>query len=409
MTISRRMIALAAASTLGVSLSLAVTATPVAAATTGCAARSVAAHDAALYPALATKALVGVASYNIVHQRAGGVWTNWPGRRNAIAAQVANCRPDVIGVQEASYGWVWEKNTSVGARHISQYEELADLVNTRTGAAGDLYVPVNRYRPSCSKTPEWNGTWQGQPAPWRVCFESSYKGPSDNRILYNMRTTKVVSFGYGKLTSATSTQRVLEWAVLQQRATGRRFLVANTHLDAKVTDAYRATQMTQALAVVAAHRMYAGAKLPTFVLGDLNSSRYTEGRTAADVLTAGSWVDTIGNDRRLKASRSGVGWCRRVTPRAPAVPMAANRFVNVVYNTTNKSKYSCTYPEGNTSAPRLASSLWWKYNGSNIDYIFVSWEVRARTWETVVPAGSAYGFAKNPPSDHNMVMTWAYV
>jgi hypothetical protein len=50
-----------------------------------------------------------------------------------------------------------------------------------------------------------------------------------------------------------------------------------------------------------------------------------------------------------------------------------------------------------------------RYNGSAIGYIFVSYTVRARTWETVVPAASTNGIAKSPPSDHNMIMTWAHV
>lgn len=407
MTLARRVTSLLAASALAAGVAV-TTSSPTLAATTGCAAKAVALRDAALDPALASKALVGVASYNVLGQYAGGTWTNWPARRDAIAAQVAGCLPDVIGVQEASPGNVRETSSATSTRHISQYEELTDLVNARTGTSGDLYVPANRYRPWCTTTPEWNGTWLGQPAPWRQCLVSSWRGSNDNRIIYNSRTTRLLSAGYGKLTSSTSTQRTLEWAVLEQRATHRRYLVANTHLDAKATDAFRVTQMKQALTIVAAHRYYGGVKLPAFVVGDLNSSRYTEGTTAADVLTSASWVDIMGNDRRLKASGSGVGWCRRLTPRAPSVPMASSRWVNVVYNTTNKSRYSCTYPEGNTSKPRLDPSLWWKYNGSAIDYIWVSWGVRARTWETVVPAGSAYGFAKNPPSDHNMIMTWAY-
>ena len=408
MTLSRRVLAILTASTVGVSLSVTMTTVPAGALTTGCAAKAVAVRDATTYPALASKALVGVASYNILGQNAGGVWTNWPGRRNAIAAQIASCLPDVVGLQEASVAGVRETATAT-ARHVSQYENLIDLVNARTGATGDLYVPANRYRPYCSSTPEWNGTWQGAPAPWRTCLQSATAGSNDNRILFNTRTTRLLSHGFTNLRSATTTQRTIEWAVLEQRATRRRYFVANTHLDAHATDAYRVAQMKQALTVVATRRVYAGATLASFVVGDLNSSRYTEARTAADVLTSGGWVDIVGNDRRLKASGSGVGWCRRVTPQAPSVPMAASRFVHVVYNTTNKSTYSCTFPEGNTSRPRLDPSSWWKYNGSAIDYIYVSWGVRARTWETVVPAGSAYGFAKNPPSDHNMVMTWAYV
>src|SRR4051794_28441001 len=57
-------------------------------ATTGCAAKAVAEKDATTYSSLRPKALVGIASYNIRGQHAGG-WTNWPGRRDAIATQVA--------------------------------------------------------------------------------------------------------------------------------------------------------------------------------------------------------------------------------------------------------------------------------------------------------------------------------
>ena len=141
-------------------------------ATTGCAAKAVAVRDATTYSSLRPKALIGVASYNIQGQHASG-WTNWPGRRDAIATQIANCRPDVIGVQEAAESWVWETNSSSSARRISQYENLTDEVNERTNPAGDTYVPTNRYRVSCSATPEWNGTWQGGAAAWRTCIPVS--------------------------------------------------------------------------------------------------------------------------------------------------------------------------------------------------------------------------------------------
>jgi endonuclease/exonuclease/phosphatase family metal-dependent hydrolase len=434
MHLSRPLSLLAAATLVGTSLTAATTtaagaataadlptavsapsAADLATATTGCAAKAVAAKDATTYSSLRPKALVGIASYNIRGQHSGG-WTNWPGRRDAIAAQVANCQPDVIGVQEAAESWVWETNSSSSARRISQYENFTDEVNERTAYSGNTYVPTNRYRRSCSTTPEWNGTWQGRTAAWRRCLDGEAKGSSDNRIIYNSTTVKLLSQGFGNLSSATSTRRTVAWAVLEQRATQRRFFVATTHLDAGVSDAYRVTQMKQALAVVSKYRVYGGATLPTFVMGDLNSSRYTEARTAADVLTAASWVDIVGNDRSLRSSGSA-GWCRRLAQKPPSVPWqkdAVNtrpqdRFVNSVYNTSNNSKVNCTYPENSTSKPRLDPSLWWKYNGSAIDYIFVSSAVRARTWETVVPPTSSYGVARNTPSDHNMIMTWAFV
>jgi endonuclease/exonuclease/phosphatase family metal-dependent hydrolase len=398
----------------GVAVSTSTTSTAAVGATTGCAAKAVAAHDAAVFTSLSTKALVGVASYNVRGQHAGG-WTNWPGRRDAVASQIASCRPDVLGVQEGAESWVWESNDSSTQRRISQYEDLTDEINGRTGGNGDVYVPTNRYRRNCSTRPEWNGTWQGRPATWRQCLDNEAKGSSDTRILYNSNTVKLLTQGFGNLTSSSSTRRTVAWAVLEQRATGRRFFVANTHLDANVGDAYRVTQMKQAMAVVVKYRVYGGVTLPSFVLGDLNSSRYTEARTAADVLTSAGWVDPVGNDRSLRPS-GNAGWCRRLPQRAQSVPWAVaasnprpqDRFVHSVYNTSNGSKVNCTYPENSTSKPRLDPSQWWKYNGSAIDYIFVSSAVRARTWETVVPAGSSNGVTYRPPSDHNMIMTWAY-
>ena len=61
-------------------------------ATTGCAAKAVAAKDATTYSSLRPKALVGIASYNIRGQHAGG-WTNWPGRRDAIATRSRTACP----------------------------------------------------------------------------------------------------------------------------------------------------------------------------------------------------------------------------------------------------------------------------------------------------------------------------
>ena len=202
---ARRLALLLTAAVVGVAVSTSTTSTAAVGATTGCAAKAVATRDAATYSSLRPKALVGVASYNIRGQHAGG-WTNWPGRRDAIAAQVAHCLPDVIGVQEAAESWVWETNSSASARRISQYENLTDEVNERTVATGDVYVPTNRYRRSCSATPEWNGTWRGATASWRRCLDDEAKGSSDNRILYNSRTVRPLAQGFGNLTSPASTR-----------------------------------------------------------------------------------------------------------------------------------------------------------------------------------------------------------
>lgn len=396
---------------------------------TPCAARSVAQEDARTYSSLSTKALVSVASYNIQGAYAAGA-PSWNSRRAGVRDMVSRCMPDVLGLQEASAATYMEIPGKTG---ISQYEDLVDLVNGQLADGGfsDQYHVTNLYRDVCNHAhasilAEWDGTWRGSPdAPWRYCSSDPDRSTStfDTRIIYNNRTVELISRSRRLLSSrnVTSSPRYLSWAKFRHRDTGRLFIVSTTHLEASATDAFRVTEIDQALSTLAAARVEGDTKLPTFLVGDLNSSRYSENFTAADQVKAAGYTDIIGNDRRWKSNHTGKGSCTRLSPTAPRVPWLitdrdttpSRRFVNPIYNTSNKGENFCGYRDGIPSRGLVPRADWWKLNGSAIDYIFVSGAVRARTWETVVNA--AVGSSGLPSysgklwSDHNMIMTYAFV
>ena len=139
--------------------------------------------------------------------------------------------------------------------------------STRTSPTRSTSAPPRPATPTCRPTatasparPPRSGTAPGRAArPPGAPASTARRGA---RATTASSTTPARSGcsaqGFGNLSSATSTRRTVAWAVLEQRATQRRFFVANTHLDSNVSDAYRITQMKQALSVVAKYRVYGG-------------------------------------------------------------------------------------------------------------------------------------------------------
>ena len=287
-----------------------------------------------------------VASFNVKCETCGGV--SWSSRRGAVVSAVRSQDPDVIGIQEASQGWL------SGAR-ISQFEDLAN----RLGAS---YTLANAKRNNCVK--HWT------PSGCRYRDQGASQG---TRIIYNSARLELLAQGSRRLLEASSgaNDRYVAWAILRQRSTGKRFFFADTHLEPNASFAARNKQTRQVLATIAAHNP---DRLPTVVVGDFNSHKWTKPSNGPyDIMRSAGFVDPLGNTYR-STTRAAVG--------------AVERRINTRFS---------SYNDYQRQAPRFGYT-----NGTYLDYIFTT-PMRVSEWETVVRVDSRGRFVGVIPSDHNMI------
>lgn len=412
-------------------LTVPLTAAPASAAPARCAAYGDVVRETSPGGVLAGRTPLLVGSYNVAGYNASrGTMKPWESRADRVVAKIMHCAPDVIGLQEASEAWMQRR--PAGARNHAQYEHVVDLMNART--PGAPYRVTNTHRKQCPTTGPnpavWNGTWKGQRAPWRACTTSPSRSSSDNRTIYDSRVLAVVRQGVRRLSSATSTPRTLDWTVFRVLATGREFVFANTHLDARyrgratttsTSNTFRRKQAGQVLSTMKQVRALRGGVLPAVLVGDLNSGGRTRSTTAADDFTRAGLVDLLGTDRRKYRSKSARwrGSCKSVGVTSSLVntsnwrvPLHVKRRINVAYNSSNavsgkgpgSAKNTCMYKDKKLKRPRGATpAAYYRYQGTRIDYVLAS-GLRGRGWETVVDANLRKArYRVTPPSDHNMV------
>ncbi|WP_313409004.1 endonuclease/exonuclease/phosphatase family protein [Aeromicrobium sp.] len=370
------------------------------------------------------------ASYNIAGYNSAKTMPRWESRADRVVSMIMRCSPDVIGLQEASEAWMQRR--PAGSRNYAQYEHVVDLMNAQV--QGSPYRVTNTYRKVCPTTGPnpavWNGTWQGRQAPWRACRTSPRSSSSDNRTVYDSRTLVVERQGSRLLARATATRRTLDWTIFRIRATGQRFVFANTHLEAryrgravgsKASNAFRRKQVRQMTALLRQLRSYRGATLPVVAVGDMNTTGRMRMRTPVDDLTRAGLVDVLGTDRRVYRSKRAKwrGSCRSrgvtsslVATAYSRVPLHLKRRIHAYYNTSNSiagrkpgtGPNQCMYRPGTKRSRGATARAHYRYQGIRIDYVLASASIRARGWETVVDANLRRArYRSMPPSDHNMV------
>ncbi len=375
-----------------------------------------------------TPLLVG--SYNITGYNTGSKQPKWEHRSGRVIDMIMRCSPDVIGLQEASGAWMMRRPS--GQRNHVQYEQVVDLMNART--PGSPYRVTNTYRENCRTTgtnlPIWNGTWKGHEADWRTCTASSRLSSSDNRTVYDSRILTLVDHGVGHLPSAGSNPRTVDWNIFAVRETGRLFLFANTHLEAryrgkavgtKVSNAFRRKEAAVVKSTLASARQFRGQTLPVVLVGDLNSTGRYRGTTAVDDLTRAGYTDLLGTDRRVtrtkrssyRGSCASVGVVTSLASANRRVPLHVTRRLHAYYNSTNAGTSGkpgagvnhCMYRTAKHRKTRGSTpSAYYRYQGIRIDYVLASAPFMGRGWETVVDARlKTARYSRTPPSDHNMI------
>lgn len=285
----------------------------------------------------------------------------WSERRGAVVDNIKSRMPDIIGVQEASQGWLNEPGQTGG---LSQFEDLLQRLKN----AGAGYALSNSKRNNCvdSTTPT-------------NCVYADQGASQGTRIFYNAATVEIVRSGAKALPLAAVPEnpRFFAWAVAKQKSTGKLFFFGDTHLSTSKADGFYELRKQQAEAIVGVIKQENPTGLPVLMTGDLNSSKWQKPSNAPyDVFTNFGLVDPLGNDY----------W-----EQFPSMAATAEKRINTHLDSWNGFE---------TLAPAADSK---SANGSYIDYILTS-KMRVSQWETVANLDSAGNFAGIIPSDHNMIV-----
>ena len=279
---------------------------------------------------------VRVGSYNILCENCSAGKASWATRRGPLTDTIRGQDLDVLGVQEASIGRI----PGGGPQYM-------DLIN-RLGSPYKL----TEYRRGVSP---------------------------DVRIIYNSNRLKLKKQGIVALPRGLS-RRFVDWAIFEQKSTGKTFFFCNTHLEPKDGRKGWASRKRQAGAVVAAIRRLAQG-LPVFAVGDYASTKWERwGNAPYDAMQAAGYLDPLGNAYRSHDNAPGAFVEKRI---------------NTSYASLNMYQ-------------RKARNFAGDVNGSNTDYIFMT-KMRVSEYEVVVRVDSAGRFVGVIPSDHNLIRATAYL
>lgn len=302
-----------------------------------------------------------VGSYNIRCANCSGGLT-WAQRRGAVVDTIKGERLDVLGVQEASQGWL--KDSSGDSYELSQFEDLQQRL-------GSPWALTNSKRNNCKKdtTPT-------------SCVRTDQGASQGTKIFYNTSTVDLIDNGSTLLPSkdATTNARYVAWAILRQEATGQKFFFADVHLEPGSSEySLRQRQAAAALKTIKAEN---SSNLPAILAGDFNSSRFAEpSNTAYDTFRAGGFADPLGQVAETTKTAPGAFVEKRINTDLNSY----NDFVRQV---------------------KRASSGW--LNGSYIDYLLVAPKMRVSEWETVADLDGDDRFVGVIPSDHNLIRMTVY-
>ncbi len=302
---------------------------------------------------------LAIASWNVrCANCSGGASTElpWSGRRDTVVQMIKSRLPDVIGIQEASQGWLTSGGKTI---ELSQFEDLRN----RLRSAGAPYEVTDLDRNNCVKSTT--------PSSCKYKDQGASKG---TKVFYNTATVEKVSSGSKRLPGCSGcNERYVAWGIFTQKSTGQKFFFADTHLEPggdkyALRKSQAATMMAEVMAKNVDH-------LPAFVVGDFNSTRYFSPTNAPyDEVVARGFVDPLGH-----------------TYKSPKISSLATVETRIRANYNSFSNFSRTVVKYGPDE-----------NGSNIDYVFTT-PMRTLSWETVMNLDANDKQVGVIPSDHHML------
>lgn len=308
-------------------------------------------------PAPSTGTPLRVASFNVRTARATTDAHGWLERAPWVASTILSHRPGVVALQELGPGRAdGALGTTTG--HTRQTVSLENALRAQGGGRYQLVRTTPYVAPGVKE------------------------GTQGSRILYDTNRYRLVShcpettdgrpyspscsFMPPKLPGDSATHgRRAAYAVLEDRASGKRFYVVSVHLDQRQSSnlatehRYEQLRGDQVRAVLGRINRLNTRNLPVVFAGDLNSWQNNKGGYKAhDALVANGFFDTAAAETRIH-------------PR---------------YTTSNGFDYTI----------KRSPSGW----GARLDVIAVKGIRAASRWENVMKVTDS-----TRPSDHNMIVT----
>lgn len=309
-----------------------------------------------------TRSELRVGSFNVLgvtfDTAATGEARPWRERRAVVARQIVEERLDVVGVQEANPSGIY------GDRLVSGRTQFLDLRDALS-AQGGRYALTTTAAYNCARSTSSH-----------KCRYRNRGSALSNRIYYRVDTLALVRKGATKYSRQTpgTYERYFEWAVFEVKATGKRFLFTNTHID-PYNNAVKAAQWKQSIALTNRQRR----SLPVVAVGDYNSTKFSAwSKQMLPAMRRAGYGDVLNQEFQVNPVRS-----RRADK-------ATNAFLNS-FNRFNRRVTWCYCDQRE------------KY-GNNIDWIFASNKLQVREWKVVADiAWNTMQLRGIIPSDHNLV------
>ena len=291
--------------------------------------------------------VVRVGTFNVRSVRAPEFWAPnerpWGERRGAVIRDILSQDLHVVCLQEASPSTEYPRQLVHGD---NQYLDLRNGLN-RAGAS----FALTNADPDAS---------------------------SGTRILFDTRSLRLVRSGEHayRLQTEEGKGRHIVWAVLEVRATGTRFFVANTHLGLRET-AIQAQQWDELREQVNA----LSDGLPVIVGGDFQRNRLSQPTAEKIVaLKAAGYGDVVGQQAMVKELRD---------PRPDAMVRGWIDSTNGFDRDVTKHAYE-THRD---------------FPGASADWIFASNDLHIRRWTVVVHLDmDRLKLVGTIPSDHNLLV-----
>jgi endonuclease/exonuclease/phosphatase family metal-dependent hydrolase len=291
----------------------------------------------------------------------------WSGRKDAVVATIKGQNLDVIGIQEASQGWL--KNSSGNKIDKSQFEDLIQ-------GLGSPYALTNTARNNCVKSTT--------PSSCKYKDQGASQG---TKIIYNTKRLKMLSAGSRQLTTvdSSSNDRYVAWAIFQQKDSKKKFFFASTHLtnekDSGGSTVYYEERKTQAREILATVNTKNVDHLPTVIVGDFNSYKWLKPSNGPyEVMLDAGYVDPLGNAYESTTTTTGA--------------TVENRIRTWLSSYNNFERKVRGFPKN--------------VNGTYIDYILTT-PMKVTEWETVVNMDSDGNFIGVIPSDHNLIRATLWI
>lgn len=353
-----------------------------------------------------------LASYNVMcdthtcSSKSAEAAQPWTVRRDYVVNTINQADPDVVSLQEA-------RQSKLDGSEVVQFNDLVGLLKSPWALTN-----TNRY--NCSN-PNSNACLN----PDGTKKDANYtdQGAADDvRIAYRTDRIKLLKDSNGATRQGSvrlpatpidnpgwidpsPRPRYMAWAFLQQRSTGKKFLMIDVHLEPRndsdiSPDSGCGTsanpicgkiRLAQAQRVAQEIARLNTEGLPVVMAGDVSSSRAEPGTNLPYTALIGSGLV----DPLRPVTDSGTQYY------TAAAGAPAETRTNIAFNSVNQYEraarcYNCRV-DGVFDATRVNS-----YNGAYNDYILTS-PMRISEFEQVVNVDSLGNFIGVIPSDHNLI------